>query len=280
MKYSVGTASRLGNRHVNQDRFDVIEGKDCVLLVMADGMGGHKGGEIAAEVACQAAATAFNSSQFPIKDAPQFLRSVVIQCQADVIQAGMDHAPEIEPKTTLVLCLIQNGEAIWAHVGDSRVYIIREEVILEQTIDHSSVERLFQLGQITAAEKSSHPSRNLVTQCMGSRNNLPRPSISDFVTLYPHDVLLLCSDGFWGQLNDQDIKRGFSQLNMNICLDALASQAESNAYPRSDNISAIAFRWISNRDICVDSFSDNEIQDLIDSVDDISRAVDEIQKQG
>lgn len=280
MKYSVATASRLGNRHMNQDRFDVIEGKNSVLLVMADGMGGHKGGEIAAEVACQAAAVAFNKRKFPIVDAPQFLRNIVVQCQAEIIQAGLDHAPEIEPKTTLVLCFIQNGDAIWAHVGDSRVYIIREEVILEQTVDHSSVERLYQLGKITEAEKSSHPTRNLVTQCMGARNSWPRPSISDVVTLRPHDVLLLCSDGFWGQLDKRDIKRGFSQPNMHHCLDVLAGQAESNAYPRSDNISAVALRWISNKDICLESFSDHEIQDLIDSVDDINRAVDDIQKLG
>jgi len=91
MKYSVGTASRLGNRHVNQDRFDVLESKESVLLVMADGMGGHRGGEVAAEAACRAAAQVFNRSQFPVTDVPAFMKQVVVQCQAEIIKSGFEH---------------------------------------------------------------------------------------------------------------------------------------------------------------------------------------------
>ena len=280
MKYNIGTASRLGNRHVNQDRFDVFESKDTVLLVMADGMGGHKGGEIAAEVACRAAGQVFNKTEFPIGNAPAFLKQIVVQCQADIVKAGINHAPEIEPKTTLVLCLIQKGDVIWTHVGDSRLYVIRNEVILQHTVDHSNVERLFQLGQITKNEKKTHPSRHMVTQCLGARNKPPRPNVSSMMGLQPQDVLLLCSDGLWGQLHSQDIKLGFVQRDMDLSLNALAEKAETNAYPRSDNISAIALRWISAKDVSLDSFGDNELQDLLDSVEDINRAVNEIQKRG
>jgi serine/threonine protein phosphatase PrpC len=265
---------------VNQDRFDIFESKNALLLVMADGMGGHKGGEIASDVACRAAGQVFNKTKFPVTDTPSFLKQVVVQCQSEIIKAGIDHAPEIEPKTTLVLCLIQNAEIIWSHVGDSRLYVIRDDVIVEQTVDHSSVERLFQLGQITEKEKKTHPSRHMVTQCMGSRSKPPRPSISNMISLQAHDVLLLCSDGLWGQLQPQDIKLGFNQTDMDQCLDVLAGKAETNGYPKSDNISAIALRWISDKDVRVDDFCENELQDLIDSVEDINRAVNEIQKQG
>jgi len=280
MKYTIGTASRLGNRQMNQDRFDIFEAKDTVLLVMADGMGGHKGGEIAAEAACRAAGQLFYKTKLPITNAPAFLKQVVVQCQTDVVKAGINQSPEIEPKTTLVICLIQKGDVIWAHVGDSRLYIIREEAIVEHTVDHSSVERLFQLGQITKQEKKTHPSRHMVTQCMGARHKPPRASMSAMMSLQPQDVLLLCSDGLWGQLHSQDIKRGFVHHDMNQSVDALAEKAEANAYPKSDNISAIALRWISTKDVSVDQFCENELQDLLDSVDDINRAVNEIQKRG
>jgi len=280
MKYAIGTASRLGNRQMNQDRFDIFESKDTVLLVMADGMGGHKGGEIAAEAVCRAAGNFFYKTKLPITNAPAFLKQVVVQCQADVVKSGINHKPEIEPKTTLVICLIQKGDVIWAHVGDSRLYIIRDEAILEHTVDHSSVEKLFQLGKITQQEKETHPSRHMVTQCMGVRHKPPRASMSAMMSLQPQDVLLLCSDGLWGQLHSQDIKRGFMQHDMNQSVDALAEKAEANAYPKSDNISAIALRWISSKEVRVDQFCENEFQDLLDGVDDINRAVNELQKRG
>ena len=118
------------------------------------------------------------------------------------------------------MCLVQDAAAYWAHVGDSRVYQLRQSRVLERTRDHSHVEVLLREGLITEAEVQGHPMRNYVECCLGGDAALPEMSISARRRLKAGDVLLLCTDGMWANLQDQDFVR-FAQTPAKSLRDCL-----------------------------------------------------------
>lgn len=245
MKYQFATASRLGNRKANQDRIAVVETGGAVMMVVADGMSGHADGKLAADTLVESVVRSFNSTRFPHPAPHNFFKQILAIAQREVLAAGARRAPPTTPRTTCVLCLVQNSTATWAHVGDSRLYWIRNGKILEQTQDHSQVEEMYQQGLISLEQKINHPQRNVVTQCIGSPMQPPVPAISRITPLSADDVLLLCSDGLWGQLPPEHLTKVFKQNAVEHAVEQLAHDAEANFFPKSDNISAIAFRWVS-----------------------------------
>ena len=160
------------------------------------------------------------------------------------------------------------------------MYWIRQGKILEQTADHSRVEELYQQGIITAEQKLRHPQRNIVTQCIGSPKKPPKPTISQKTPLSPEDVLLLCSDGLWGQLPEDQLAAGLIQNNIEDALEKLAHDAELNGFPRSDNISAVAFHWLSNEKSSSAAYKPllDDLDDLNDGLDAMRKTLDEIEK--
>ena len=280
MKYQLATTCRLGNRKSNQDRFSVVETGEAVLMVVADGMSGHDEGKLAADTVIDSLVRSFNSTRFPHPAPHKFLAQILAIANKEVLEAGAQRTPPITPRTTCVVCLVQQGSAIWAHVGDSRLYWIRQGKILEQTADHSRVEELYQQGIITAEQKLRHPQRNIVTQCIGSPKKPPKPTISQKTPLSPEDVLLLCSDGLWGQLPEDQLAAGLIQNNIEDALEKLAHDAELNGFPRSDNISAVAFHWLSNEKSSSAAYKPllDDLDDLNDGLDAMRKTLDEIEK--
>ena len=132
----------------------------------------------------------------------------------------------------------------WAHVGDSRMYFIRDHHVLARTRDHSAVEILAQQGLLEDADLAVHPLRNFVDQCLGGASELPTIDISDPHPLLAGDVVLLCSDGLWAPLTDVQLAHALGeQLELKTSLEGLAMEAELRATPVSDNITAAALRW-------------------------------------
>ncbi|WP_455209365.1 PP2C family protein-serine/threonine phosphatase [Kaarinaea lacus] len=245
MKYDVCKASRLGNRKSNQDRMGVVETRHAVLLVVADGLGGHAGGDLAAETVVNCAIRLFNSAKHPIRNPGIFINEIFLRAQREVLSLANACQPPLQAKSTAVVCIIQDGFAYWGHLGDSRLYVIRNQSILTRTVDHSRVEDLFQQGLITEKEKLNHPDKNLITRCIGSENHRPQPAIAPVFPLQLGDVIMLCSDGLWSPLSDQDIVNGVQKQNLNDAIEDLASDAEETSYPYSDNISVVGFRWMT-----------------------------------
>ncbi len=143
------------------------------------------------------------------------------------------------------MCLVQGAAAYWAHVGDSRVYQLRAQRVVERTRDHSHVEVLLREGLITEAQIHGHPMRNYVECCLGGDPVLPEMSLSARRRLEPGDLLLLCTDGFWSGLKEEDLLR-FAEVTdepLRAALTALGNRAVDAAAPYSDNTSAAALRW-------------------------------------
>jgi len=161
-----------------------------------------------------------------------------------VPDAGRSHNPPITPRTTCVACLVQDDSAYWAHVGDSRLYLLRDSALLKRTRDHTPVEELLQSGLLTEEALRNHPLRNTVSRCLGGPPRFPDISL-DQATLHSGDTLLLCSDGLWSAIPEPELVATSGDGDLEESLNLLADVAETNSYPNSDNISAVALRWLT-----------------------------------
>lgn len=245
MRVEIAQVSLLGNREINQDRIAYVEDKLGTMLVLGDGLGGRPGGELAAEQLVKTMQQAMEESDVPIVEPEQFLKQNLMRAHRVIQIVGQQQQPPVTPGTTAVACLVQNGRAYWAHVGDSRLYLFRHGVALYRTADDSYVEKLYQAGRISHERRDDHPMKNYVTQCLGLMEKRPSIPVNKDILLQEGDIILLCSDGFWEPLDDAQIGAGLSQGKLSDCLAQLAQRAEQNKYPFADNTSVIALKIIS-----------------------------------
>jgi PPM family protein phosphatase len=162
-----------------------------------------------------------------------------------VAKLGNGQTIDTRPRATTAICLVQEGAAFWAHIGDSRVYHLRHGKIVQRTRDHSHVELLLREGKITEEELPTHPMRNFVECCLGGDPAIPEMTVSRRNILLPGDVLLLCTDGIWANLRDTDIAGFFREDNQELraWLEALGRRAVQASAPFSDNSTAAVLRW-------------------------------------
>ena len=247
MQYEIGEANHLGNRNNNQDRFTAVETDEGILLVLADGMGGHAGGEVAAQTLVDLARDRYLNATRPIPtpQAGQFLAEIIRETHELLLRLAVEHDLHDIPGTTAVMCLIQGNRMDWAHVGDSRLYLFRASLPVFRTIDHSYVEQLYQQGVISRSEQDTHPRRNHITQCIGCLPQMPEVELGKGKNLLKGDVIMLCSDGLWSALDDAQLGAMLSNDVLDDVVERMAMRAEQLSYPHSDNISVLALRVLS-----------------------------------
>jgi serine/threonine protein phosphatase PrpC len=221
-----------------------MQDADRVLLAVADGMGGHARGDLAAQTAVNSLGHSFLSQHDAVTKPEQFLKTAMEIAHLETLEAGRANTPPVEPRTTCVVCLLQGNQAWWAHVGDSRLYLLRAGKLLTRTRDHTPVEELVQNGVIREDELSTHPLRNGVSRCLGGALRFPRISF-DHAELQPGDTLLLCSDGLWSALPEARLLNTPDSGDLELAVNQLADEAERTSYPHSDNVSLVALRWLS-----------------------------------
>jgi serine/threonine protein phosphatase PrpC len=238
--------SLQGGRESNQDRVTVAVADKAALLIACDGMGGHADGERAAEVAQQTVVERFWQTTQPLIDPLGFLHLALGAAHASVVALAPRLPLEMRPRATCAVCVVQQTSAYWAHVGDSRVYHLRAGRLRERTRDHSHVELLMREGVISAGQMQNHPMRNFVESCLGGEALLPEMALNPRRALQADDLLLVCTDGFWANLEEKVIAGAFSDgvLSLQDTLAALASQAVVNAGGGSDNTSVAALRFL------------------------------------
>lgn len=244
MKFTIYQNSRQGPRQYNQDRLAYSYSKDALLLVLADGMGGHRNGEIAAQLAVKTLTDAFQRLAVPSLSSPAKFLIEHVQQVHDMIENVTQAEDLIEsPRTTIVAAIIQRGYLYCAHVGDSRLYHFRGGHLLFRTEDHSVVQSLYKKGMITKEEMATHPYKNKIYNCLGGETP-PQIDLADRHELMEGDTVLLCTDGVWGVISDQQIKE-IIQRNTNVTeatIDLMDS-AEFASDERGDNMSAIGLQW-------------------------------------
>jgi serine/threonine protein phosphatase PrpC len=243
MRVDYAEISLQGAREENQDRVTAAVSEDAAMLVLLDGMGGHAQGERAAELARKVLVERFWHTPQPLMDPLGFLHLALGQAHEEVAIMGQSLPIEQRPRATCAVCLVQEGTAWWAHMGDSRIYLLRDGIVRRRTRDHSHVEVLLQEGLITEAQAQNHPMRNFVECCLGGDRILPEMQVSRLQRVQQGDLLLVCSDGFWSNLSDQDMAASlFSGIPLRDSLAALADAAVQRGGAGSDNTSAAVLR--------------------------------------
>ena len=243
MQFSIFQESRRGARRTNQDRVAHCRTEDALLMLLADGMGGHLHGEIAAELASGFIADAFRREATPaLPDPALFLRRAIIGAHHAIIRHAADAGLAGGPRTTCVACVVQDNVACWAHAGDSRLYHIRNGLILAQTKDHSRVQQLIDQGRMREESVGAHPERNQIFSCLGS-DALPQLAASTPIRVDAGDTLMLCSDGLWGPLSARIIGGALHAGDISRTIPQLLDEAERRAGRECDNLSVVALRW-------------------------------------
>ena len=224
-------------RRTNEDALRVDE--PLGLLIVADGMGGHAGGEVASTVAVEAIAAYVRE---------QLAGSEAVDHAAALLQAAVRTADEAiwttasarrdlrDMGTTVVLALCRGNQAHIAHVGDSRAYLLRQGELRQLTEDHSVVARLIKAGQLKPERARSHPLRHQITRYLGNRQAVAEVHC---VTWWPGDYLLLCSDGLTNMLEDHQLTEIILQSGADVRAACEALIARANAHGGEDNISVI-----------------------------------------
>ncbi len=246
MQVEYAKVSALGDRQDNQDRAAVVVSEDAALLLVFDGMGGHSDGAMAAETGLKVVQDMFMSQTQPIFDPQGFLYMALSRAHDEVVSLGTDLDVDFRPRATCAVCLVQEGGAFWAHIGDSRIYLVRDGAVRTRSRDHSHVEVLIQEGAISEEEAQDHPMRNFVECCIGGDAPVPDMSITNRKGLEPGDVLLACSDGLWSGLSDDDMAAIGAPGDNNLVenLKSLSMKALNVNSPYSDNTTGTALRWL------------------------------------
>ena len=243
MNYTIAHESRIGGREINQDRAAWLATDDAVLMVVADGMGGHHYGEVAAQIAVQTLADAFQREARPVLGDPfRFLQKGMTNAHHAILDYTARHRLKDTPRTTCVACIIQDNVAYWAHAGDSRLFLMRDGKVITQTRDHSRVRLLIEEGLITEIQAAHHPDRNKIYSCLGSPTT-PEIEFSRKTPLEHGDILLLCSDGLWGVTSGEQMAISLHGTNLLEAVPTLMKQAEIKGGPHGDNLSVVAVHW-------------------------------------
>ena len=243
MKFTIYQDSRLGKRRNNEDRLAHCYSRDALLMVIADGMGGHYYGEVAAQIAVQTLIESFQRQAGPMLDNPfLFLQQSILNGHYAISDFSEQHRLEDSPRTTCVACIVQNNVAYWAHAGDSRLYLIRDGRVLTHTRDHSRVQLLLDQGVINEAQAAVHPERNRVYSCLGGPR-LPEIEFSHKTPLEEGDVLALCTDGIWNAVSDEALAKALDSDNLIRTAPALLDDIDEHSGNNADNFSIIAVRW-------------------------------------
>lgn len=248
MNYTIAQESRIGGRQINQDRATWLATEDSVLMVVADGMGGHLQGEVAAQIAVDTLTERFRSeAKTRLADPTAFLAATLQQAHDTIVRYAADCRipPHAAPRTTCIACVVQDGLACWAHAGDSRLYLIHRHADgparVAQTRDHSIVQRMVDEGSLSDAEAASHPLRNRVFSCLGG-DVPPHIEVSPPAKLQDGDLIALCTDGAWSPLGEALVDE-LGRASPNTTVPRLLDAAERAAGPGADNLTLITMRW-------------------------------------
>jgi serine/threonine protein phosphatase PrpC len=240
---SIVQASSIGAREINEDRVAHWSAPGSVLMAVADGLGGHLHGEVAAQIAVDVLGAAFmGEARSRLEDPERFLVRAFAAAHAAIVREAEQRRLSENPRTVIAACVVQDGHAYWTHVGDCRFYLLRTGRVLARSRDHTVVQRLVDEGRIREEAAGTHPHRNRLLQCLGGYQTPELEPVAS-ARLAGEDILLLCSDGFWGPLTQHQMVHSLLSRPLDAAIRELVSLAELCAGADCDNVSVVAMTW-------------------------------------
>ena len=230
-------AQHIGDRKEQQDRVALIPHptrRGMLIAALADGMGGHTGGAIAAEQVIHKTRHGFEAYAPKDETAQELLKNIIEE--AHLVIKLTRFTSEQDPHSTAVVLLLQSDRVDWAHCGDSRIYHFRGDKLAARSVDHSLVAELVRMGAITAEQALVHPQRNILLACLGAERE-PQVDFGQATPLSGEDCFLLCSDGLWGYFSDAELGGVLAAHPPRTAAEILITRARERARGSGDNIS-------------------------------------------
>lgn len=241
MKFNVFQVSRKGGREKNEDRMGYCYTREAAVFLLADGMGGHPDGEVAAQLALQAVAQLFEKQAQPtLPDVEAFLNNALLAAHRQILRYGTDRAMLDSPRTTIVVAVVQSGSVSWTYCGDSRLYWLRQGELLARTRDHSLMEQ--NAARSPKGQVAPRLNRNVLFTCLGSPTK-PVFSVVGPAPLQQGDRLMLCSDGLWSSVSDALIVAELGFKPVSAAVPDLVEQALRQGGESGDNVTCLALEW-------------------------------------
>ncbi len=236
MKYETAVCMDIGAREEQQDRVLALRDGGALLLALADGMGGHEGGALAAQTVMDVAGELFAERSGGAT--ADLLTSIALTAHERINAAGVERG--VSPHSTCVLLHLTGGRAAWVHVGDSRLYRFENGRMAGRTTDHSMVELLRLQGRISEEEMKRHADRNIVLEALGGEEQ-PEVDTGGQAVGAAHGFLL-ASDGLWENAEDADLEGVFDGADLEAAVRGLVKEARRRGGPACDNISVAVAR--------------------------------------
>ncbi|MBL7979035.1 MAG: serine/threonine-protein phosphatase [Bacteroidetes Order II. Incertae sedis bacterium] len=239
MQYHTALISHAGGRRVNQDFAQhATAPPNGSCWVVADGLGGHGGGEVAAETAVTKILEAFVQKPYP---STETITGCILAAQHAVLEKQDAYDSLKRMRTTLVMMVGDAQKVQWAHIGDSRLYCFRDRGLLEYTLDHSVPQALVDAGSILPSDIRSHEDRNRILRSLGNMNDL-RPTIRpERFEVRTGDAFLLCTDGFWEYVHEIEMQADLAKSNQpEQWLKLMEERILSRVKGENDNYTAMA----------------------------------------
>jgi serine/threonine protein phosphatase PrpC len=243
VSFDAVSVSHAGGREVNEDYVDVLHTPEASCWVIADGLGGHRGGAIASKLVVETALRSFQEQ--PQVSAEQVERHVE-QAQEALLAAQRSDAALAQMRSTIVVLVANDREAVWGHVGDSRLYHLRGGRVIARTRDHSVSQALVDGGQIDERQQGVHEDRSRLLRSLGKDGEPGRPTIGGPIALCRGDAFLLCTDGFWEPLDETAVEIDYAGADDAAAwLDRLDARLRAQDLPLKDNYTAACVRLVN-----------------------------------
>ncbi len=220
----------------NEDAFSVLSNENYHLFAIADGLGGHRGGSIASEMAIDAVKNEF--TKWNGKSNDRFVIKAIQKANQEVFSTSQSHPELFNMQTTVTVVALQNDSLAIGHVGDCRLYRVRDGHVVVLTKDHSQAAELLRLHLISPADAAQHPGRHQLTRSVGSSPFLRVDLLKEKTN--PGDSYILCSDGLWSEVSHEDIKESLLERDIEKSLEELVGAVLAAGAP--DNVTCIVFR--------------------------------------
>lgn len=241
MQFELAEISLIGAREENQDRMATVADGSTALIAVFDGMGGHSDGAGAAELARKVLLSRFEAVQHPLLDPLSFLHLALGAAHAAMVAMGSNLPLEQRPRATGAVCLVQDSTAWWVHVGDSRIYHLRDGTVARRTEDHTLERRLARAGIRPSIPLPRDPAADRLVHSLGARER-PEADIDGITDPRAGDAFLVCSDGLWRHVEGAEIASIVASQPVREAAETLVALARERARGKGDNCSLVLVR--------------------------------------
>lgn len=246
-QWTIAQDTNIGNRETNQDSMTIIARDQQVIVVVADGMGGHEGGELASGLFCEAFELLATQAIAKIKAVPAASDKSVLLAEwvtraAEAMQKGLleDHNG-VDGHTTCVAAWLSADSVTIAHVGDSRAYGLSGESVLWRTRDHSVAQMMVDDGSMTEEEAAQSPDQSSLYRSIGAKK-ISKIQVREYQPLSSGEMVLLCSDGLWTFSTNEELQNLCAEPDLQDSIYEQVRKAFQRAAGESDNITVVAVR--------------------------------------